>query len=213
MVVDMPQRRLRAEGEAFVAAGARELPVTSPEALLHALKVVQLRRVVSRTELNQASSRSHLVVRLAVESSPSAGAAHAPSLAATLSFVDLAGAEQGGRMGAQGARLREGVTINASLLALGKVMRQLATGEAHVSYRDAVLTQLLKTSLGGSTCAAVLCCLSADASDVYASRSALSFALNARKVQSRGVKVRPHAVGACACCTRACMRVLLPAAC
>jgi centromeric protein E len=67
--------------------------------------------------MNEASSRSHLILRLSVESCPAArvpGAAAAPSLAATLCLVDLAGNEQGGRMGTQGARAREGANINKS---------------------------------------------------------------------------------------------------
>jgi centromeric protein E len=193
MVKELPQRRVRAEGDAFVAVDAREEHITSPQALLHVLKVVQFRRTVSRTQMNEASSRSHLILRLSIESSPAArteGAAAAPSLSAMLCLVDLAGNEQGGRMGTQGTRAREGAEINKSLLTLGNVMRQLALGMPHVSYRDSVLTQLLKQSLGGSARAVVLCCMSCDASDQNVSRTALTFTLNARKVQSRGVKVR-----------------------
>ena len=45
-----------------------------------------------------------------------------------------------------GARLREGITINRGLLALGNVICALSEGKAHVPYRDAKLTRMLQAS-------------------------------------------------------------------
>jgi hypothetical protein len=44
MLKELPERRVRADGNAFVAGDACEKPITSPEALLHVLKLVQSRR-------------------------------------------------------------------------------------------------------------------------------------------------------------------------
>ncbi|WIA40562.1 hypothetical protein OEZ86_013904 [Tetradesmus obliquus] len=68
-----------------------------------------------------------------------------------LLFVDLPGAERLG-MDAEVLRLREGLSLNKSLLGLGLVLRRLAQeGSAEfVGYGDAVLTQLLADALGGN---------------------------------------------------------------
>ena len=99
--------------------------------------------------MNQASSRSHMVVRLAIESHPPSvvplgdsatlggsfsferGLPQATFLS-TLNFVDLAGSERTSKTGATGDRLKEGCHINRSLLALGTVIRKLAQGAAGV---------------------------------------------------------------------------------
>ena len=46
----------------------------------------------------------------------------------TLSLVDLAGSERLTKTGSEGLRLKEGTAINKSLLTLGIVIQQLATG-------------------------------------------------------------------------------------
>jgi len=64
--------------------------------------------------------------------------------------VDLAGSERAKRTGAEGERLREGININRSLLALGNVISALTEEKrGHVPYRDSKITRLLQDSLGG----------------------------------------------------------------
>lgn len=67
-----------------------------------------------------------------------------------ISLVDLAGSERVNHTCARGDRLREGVSINKSLLTLGKVIAALAdarkTSAAFVPYRESVLTWLLRVS-------------------------------------------------------------------
>ena len=58
--------------------------------------------------------------------------------------VDLAGSERTKRTKAEGQRLREGITINRGLLALGNVISALAEGKPHVPYRDSKLTRMLQ---------------------------------------------------------------------
>ena len=63
--------------------------------------------------------------------------------------MDLAGSEKTGKTGATGDRLREGCSINKSLVVLGSVIKALvdkALGKAKmevVPYRDSVLTRIL----------------------------------------------------------------------
>ena len=72
-----------------------------------------------------------------------------------LSFLHCS--ERVSATGAEGARLKEGRSINRSLVCLGSVISALAdkaahhgTKPSHIPYRDSVLTYLLKDSLGGN---------------------------------------------------------------
>lgn len=74
-------------------------------------------------------------------------------------FVDLAGSERLKRTSAMGDRQREGISINAGLLALGNVISALgdpakARQTTHIPYRDSKLTRLLQDSLLVPTIAA-----------------------------------------------------------
>ena len=71
-------------------------------------------------------------------------------LQATLTLGDLAGSEDIGRSGAEGATAREACTINKSLLALGRVINALAASAPHIPYRESKLTRLLAEALGGA---------------------------------------------------------------
>ena len=201
---DTPTLRLLDDpARGTVVDGAREEAVRSPRHLRHLLSLLEPRRQVGDNGVNSASSRSHLVVRLTIESRAPEGSdlggdvsdaalatAHgtcAPgggALVASLFFVDLAGSERTSKTGAQGVRLKEGGHINRSLLTLGTVIRKLAAGGtgAHVPYRDSKLTRILAHALGGSGRSAVVCCVSPAAGAVEATRATLLFADSARRV-------------------------------
>lgn len=76
-------------------------------------------------------------------------------------FVDLAGSERLKNTLAQGERAKEGISINAGLASLGKVISQLSSRQAgsHVSYRDSKLTRLLQDSLGGNAITYMIACV------------------------------------------------------
>lgn len=64
-------------------------------------------------------------------------------------MVDLAGSERISNAMNNDERIRQGVSINKSLLTLGKVIAALAESKKqhqHVPYRDSVLTWLLRVS-------------------------------------------------------------------
>lgn len=65
-------------------------------------------------------------------------------------MVDLAGSERLKRTAAQGERMKEGISINSGLLALGNVISALAEpakNRGHIPYRDSKLTRLLQGML------------------------------------------------------------------
>ena len=120
-------------------------------ALLH--KGAKLRQSAG-TGLNKVSSRSHLVFTLAVYSVAAGGQA---SWVSNVSFVDLAGSERLHRTGNAGQRLKESVSINSSLLTLGRCLEALKWNQSrrpgavrHVPYRQSKITHLFRDILMGA---------------------------------------------------------------
>ncbi|KPA85652.1 putative kinesin [Leptomonas pyrrhocoris] len=132
----------------------------------------------------------------------------------TLNMVDLAGSERVAKTGATGLRMIEGGHINKSLTTLTTVINRLASestgqqqhtasgamppgragassnsnnngGTAFIPYRDSRLTHLLKTSLGGNSFTAVLCCITPAVESANESRSTLQFASRAKRVKNK----------------------------
>ncbi|XP_017472260.1 PREDICTED: kinesin-like protein KIF14 [Rhagoletis zephyria] len=140
-------------------------PVDSYEAMRNWLAVGNSQRATAATGMNDKSSRSHsifnIVLNLTEVSDDKDGNGTLSELAISprthqtrrsrISLVDLAGSERILSGGTNGDRIREGVSINKSLLTLGKVIAALADakktstgGAAFVPYRDSVLTWLLR---------------------------------------------------------------------
>ncbi|XP_062102804.1 kinesin-like protein KIN-14E [Humulus lupulus] len=105
------------------------------------------RRHTSGTQMNEESSRSHLILSIVIESTN----LQTQSMArGKLSFVDLAGSERVKKSGSSGSQLKEAQSINKSLSALGDVISALSTGGQHIPYRNHKLTMLMSDSLGGN---------------------------------------------------------------
>ena len=117
-------------------------------------KLVQGRssRAVAETKMNQASSRSHSIFMITVETVEvyEDGKSHVKM--GKLNLVDLAGSERQSKTQAKGENLREAININQSLTTLGMVISDLVNPKVtHIRYRDSKLTRLLQDSLGGNT--------------------------------------------------------------
>ena len=62
-----------------------------------------------------------------------------------------------------GERVKESISINSGLLALGNVISALGDESkraTHVPYRDSKLTRLLQDSLGGNSRTLMIACIS-----------------------------------------------------
>ena len=103
-------------------------------------------RSVAATKLNSVSSRSHLLLAIAIEGKDKISGQVSKG---KLTMVDLAGSERIAKTEATGQRLVEAAAINKSLSALGQVFAALRRGEEHIPYRNSKLTHLLQDSLGG----------------------------------------------------------------
>jgi polyhydroxyalkanoate synthesis regulator phasin len=124
---------------------------------------------------------------------PTAPEIEVRTLVSKFHFVDLAGSERLKRTNATGDRAKEGISINAGLLALGNVISALADASSlkpgqpapHIPYRDSKLTRLLQDSLGGNSQTLMLACVSASDSNFSETLSTLRYASRARKIQNR----------------------------
>ncbi|CEP13797.1 hypothetical protein [Parasitella parasitica] len=108
-------------------------------------------------------------------------------------FVDLAGSERVcdrclKRTAAEGDRRKEGININAGLLALGNVISALgdpSKRSTHVPYRDSKLTRLLQDSLGGSAMTLMIACVSPAESNLSETLNTLQYANRARNIKNK----------------------------
>lgn len=97
--------------------------------------------------MNASSSRSHSIFAIMVETVDSVTK---KTITGKMSLVDLAGSERADKTGASADRLKEAMSINKSLSALGDVIAALSEGEKFIPYRNNKLTQLMQDSLGGN---------------------------------------------------------------
>ena len=105
-------------------------------------------RQVSKTAMNAASSRSHLIFCVVIKV---ANNENELRTVGKLSFVDLAGSERPSKNESTQKSLKETNAINTSLSALGAVISALIGKQQHIPYRDSKLTMLMSDSIGGTS--------------------------------------------------------------
>lgn len=175
----------------------------SHSALRNWLAVGNSQRATAATGMNDKSSRSHSIFSVVLNLSEvvsseqrNIDAVH-QTKRSKISLVDLAGSERVSQTCASGERLKEGVSINKSLLTLGKVISSLAetkrNASTYIPYRDSVLTWLLRENLGGNSRTAMLATISPAATHIDETLATLRYACQARTIVNR-VKVNedPH---------------------
>ncbi|KAF4526073.1 hypothetical protein B566_EDAN007566 [Ephemera danica] len=96
------------------------------------------KRAIAASAMNDKSSRSHCIFSVTLTHRGGGEARRSK-----VHLVDLAGSERLVSTCATGDRLREGVSINTSLLTLGKVITALTEKQSYVPYRESLLTRLL----------------------------------------------------------------------
>ncbi len=190
----------------ILLTGLYQIEINSVEDLMAALNFGSMIRQTDSTAINAKSSRSHAVFSLNLiqrknksqTTSPAEKRFSVPLEAMTgsdtmvtidskLHFVDLAGSERLKNTGAQGERAKEGISINAGLASLGKVISQLSSRQAgsHVSYRDSKLTRLLQDSLGGNAITYMIACVTPAEFHLSETLNTVQYAQRARAIQSK----------------------------
>ncbi|XP_058887746.1 kinesin-like protein KIF14 isoform X2 [Acipenser ruthenus] len=155
------------------------------------LELGNKQRATAATGMNDKSSRSHSVFTLVMTQTKTEFVdeeEHDHTITSRINLVDLAGSERCSTAQTSGDRLKEGVSINKSLLTLGKVISALSEHTSQnkkkvfIPYRESVLTWLLKESLGGNSKTAMIATISPAASYVEESLSTLRYAKQARMI-------------------------------
>lgn len=188
----------------IILTGPRQVEINSVEDLLNALNFGSAIRQTDSTAINAKSSRSHAVFslnliqrrakleptsarekRYSVPLEAMTGGDTSVTTDSKLHFVDLAGSERLKNTGAQGERAKEGISINAGLASLGKVISQLSSRQAgsHVSYRDSKLTRLLQDSLGGNAITYMIACVTPAEFHLSETLNTVQYAQRARSIQ------------------------------
>jgi len=194
----------------ILLTGLTQRDINSAEDIFEALNFGSTIRQTDATAINARSSRSHAVFSLnlvqrksdsgsmtpmtprrdrhvSVPSESSIGSENVVTTDSKLHFVDLAGSERLKNTGATGDRAKEGISINAGLASLGKVISQLSSkhGSGHISYRDSRLTRLLQDSLGGNAITFMIACVTPANFHMNETLNTLDYARRARSIQVR----------------------------
>ncbi|OCF36777.1 hypothetical protein I316_01373 [Kwoniella heveanensis BCC8398] len=102
-------------------------------------------------------------------------------------MVDLAGSERLKRTAAQGDRMKEGISINSGLLALGNVISTLCDpvkARGHIPYRDSKLTRMLQDSIGGNSLTTMIACVSPIEANIGETINTIKYASRARNIRN-----------------------------
>lgn len=189
----------------IILTGLTQVSINSFDDLIGALNFGSTIRQTDSTAINAKSSRSHAVFSLNLVQRKTSAQATSPkekrmsmpvdsfaggdsvTVDSKLHFVDLAGSERLKNTGASGERAREGISINAGLAALGKVISQLSSRQSgsHVSYRDSKLTRLLQDSLGGNAITYMIACVTPAEFHLSETLNTVQYAQRARAIQSK----------------------------
>nr|XP_033816559.1 kinesin-like protein KIF18B isoform X2 [Geotrypetes seraphini] len=158
----------------------------SAEHLLQMLARGNRNRTQHPTDANASSSRSHAVFQVYVKQQGRVPGLSQDFRVAKMSLIDLAGSERASSTNARGERLREGSSINRSLLALINVINALADAKSrksHVPYRDSKLTRLLKDSIGGNCRTVMIAAISPSSRSYDDTYNTLRYANRAKQIK------------------------------
>ncbi|KAL9461911.1 hypothetical protein AB3S75_004833 [Citrus x aurantiifolia] len=155
------------------------VPISTFEEIKSIIQRGSDQRHTSGTQMNEESSRSHLILSIVIESTN----LQTQSVArGKLSFVDLAGSERVKKSGSSGNQLKEAQSINKSLSALGDVISALSSGSQHIPYRNHKLTMLMSDSLGGNAKTLMFVNVSPAESNLEESYNSLTYASRVRSI-------------------------------
>lgn len=170
----------------IIVQGLEEIPVRSTVDVFKQLEKGAEKRKMAATLMNAHSSRSHTVFTVHVHITEKSIDGEEMVKIGKLNLVDLAGSENITKAGNEkGIRTRETVSINQSLLTLGRVITALVERTPHVPYRESKLTRLLQESLGGRTKTSIIATISPGHKDLEETLSTLEYAHRAKNIQNR----------------------------
>jgi kinesin family protein C2/C3 len=119
----------------IIVPGLKQVKVDTIDDVISVFAKGSTHRATTATNLNEHSSRSHLIISIDVSIKTSIG----NTTKGNLFLVDLAGSEKVKQSGVTGAAMREAQHINKSLSALGDVMEALDQKSKHIPYRYIII--------------------------------------------------------------------------
>ncbi|KAK8996206.1 hypothetical protein V6N11_076453 [Hibiscus sabdariffa] len=177
---------IKKDAKGMVAVeNATVIPISTFEELQSIIQRGSERRHTSGTQMNEESSRSHLILSVVIESTNRQTQSVARG---KLSFVDLAGSERVKKSGSVGGQLKEAQSINKSLSALGDVISALSSGGQHIPYRNHKLTMLMSDSLGGNAKTLMFVNVSPVESNLDETYNSLTYASRVRSIMNDASK-------------------------
>lgn len=130
-------------------------------------------RKTSATNMNERSSRSHLIVSLRLEGT---NTVTNEIRNGSLVLVDLAGSERIKQSKVEGDSLKETQFINKSLSSLGTVINGIRKKLEHIPFRNSKLTHVLQRYLEGDSKTLMFVNISPDIEDAFQTKISLNFA-------------------------------------
>ncbi|KAL8611043.1 hypothetical protein ACOMHN_042659 [Nucella lapillus] len=168
--------------------------VVSYEGIAQLMNKGNSNRTTAATLMNDVSSRSHAIFTITFTQAKFEDGLPSERQS-KIHLVDLAGSERADASGATGQRLKEGGSINRSLVTLGNVISVLAEASSEergprsratfIPYRDSVLTWLLKDSLGGNAKTIMIATISPADINYGETMSTLRYANRAKNIINR----------------------------
>lgn len=175
--------KLFVERDGVKVDGLDEVYLNSSAQGLNVLREGLRRRHVAATQMNDHSSRSHMVFTLTLSIMVPGSVEVART--AKINLVDLAGSESIKNSGAVNKQAVEAGKINKSLLTLGRVINALVDKAQHVPYRDSNLTRLLYDSLGGATRTYIIATVSPARVNLEETVNTLEYASRAKNIKNK----------------------------
>ena len=143
----------------IILPGVKEIVVENSENFYDLLYKGNQKRTVGKTNSNEASSRSHALLKINIENRDKEGPNSSNVVFSKFILVDLAGSEKNNsafnnnnnNMNKNNIRQQEGANINKSLLNLGICINALASKNKFIPWRNSKLTFMLKDCIGGNS--------------------------------------------------------------
>jgi len=156
------------------------------EDALNLLFIGDTNRAVSETPMNDASTRSHCLFIISLETQQSNSNV---KLMSKMHLVDLSGSERVHKTGVTDEKIiEEAKAINGSLFYLQFVImnlnKKLKGENVHVPFRQSILTSILRDSLGGNCNTKMIATMSAEKGNIHESLGTCRFARSVQLIQN-----------------------------
>ncbi|CAK67895.1 unnamed protein product (macronuclear) [Paramecium tetraurelia] len=177
---DLKVREMANQG--FYIQQVTQLWVSDKDEIYNALQKGLVNRQVGYTNLNDMSSRSHLLFQMTVIMN---NEIEGTSYTGQLIMADLAGSENASKAGTTGTSLQEGAFINKSLLTLSNVINGLSEKQQHVPFRESNLTKLLWNGLSKNSMTSLIITCSPCITNESETVSTLRFGVRAKMIKTQ----------------------------